>query len=468
MKTLLTLIVTFISVSLANAQAPPPTPVTLPPDSITSTSVRLRAQMETNNVTAGHNCGLNFEGGNQMVSLFTSTPWYYFGNSHGTVTVTITATDLVPGMIYHYWAHSAYFDVGVNNASHGENVTFTTLYDSTVSGLLLPLLFEQEGGQTKTRFFGTHTLATECLDGRLGEYEDPPPPPIGAMDVRFRRSCFGQGSTLDARAYRSETQIDTFVLRVQAAYPLRISWPNVNPYYSGTVTLDLGLQTIDMKQVNSVVLDDEPPRVRVITQGPLVSSQYPCIATNAPQDSVQANGRMTGLGNPHGISTTAWFEWGTSTIYGNATTAQSLGSGTGLAEFEDIVNGLSANTLYHFRAVAQNAAGVMYGADQLLRVLDPNDVGEENEIPIEYALKQNYPNPFNPSTVISYDIPVNVYVTLKVYDVLGREVMTLVDGLIEAGYHQATMNASNLASGLYFYRLQAGAYTSVKKLMLMK
>ncbi len=93
---------------------------------------------------------------------------------------------------------------------------------------------------------------------------------------------------------------------------------------------------------------------------------------------------------------------------------------------------------------------------------------QENELPAQFSLQQNYPNPFNPSTVISYDLPLDVHVTLKVYDVLGREVMTLVNGVVEAGYHQTILNAANLASGLYFYRLQAGAYASVKKLMLMK
>ncbi len=93
---------------------------------------------------------------------------------------------------------------------------------------------------------------------------------------------------------------------------------------------------------------------------------------------------------------------------------------------------------------------------------------EPPSLPDRPELQQNYPNPFNPSTVISYEIPVDVHVTLKVYDVLGREVTTLVNGVVEAGYHQTILNANNLASGLYFYRLQAGAYTSVKKLMLMK
>jgi len=96
--------------------------------------------------------------------------------------------------------------------------------------------------------------------------------------------------------------------------------------------------------------------------------------------------------------------------------------------------------------------------------------------PKVFALEQNYPNPFNPTTVISYQLPVASEVSLKVYDVLGREVMTLVNGRQEAGAYNFNFNASNLSSGVYFYRLQASAtngasssnFVSTKKMMLVK
>ncbi|MDW8018912.1 MAG: S8 family serine peptidase [Chloroherpetonaceae bacterium] len=88
--------------------------------------------------------------------------------------------------------------------------------------------------------------------------------------------------------------------------------------------------------------------------------------------------------------------------------------------------------------------------------------------PETFALEQNYPNPFNPTTVISYQLPVASTVSLKVYDMLGREVATLFSGRQAAGRYQATFNASGLASGMYFYRLQAGSYVETKKMMLLK
>jgi len=89
-------------------------------------------------------------------------------------------------------------------------------------------------------------------------------------------------------------------------------------------------------------------------------------------------------------------------------------------------------------------------------------------LPKVFALEQNYPNPFNPTTVISYQLPVASEVSLKVYDVLGREVMTLVNGRQEAGAYNFTLNAASLSSGVYFYRLQSGNFVSTKKMMLVK
>lgn len=84
------------------------------------------------------------------------------------------------------------------------------------------------------------------------------------------------------------------------------------------------------------------------------------------------------------------------------------------------------------------------------------------------SLSQNYPNPFNPTTVINYQLPVSGKVTLKVYDLLGRELATLVNDRENAGSYSVKFDGSRLASGIYFYRLQAGSFSQTKKLMLVK
>ncbi len=88
--------------------------------------------------------------------------------------------------------------------------------------------------------------------------------------------------------------------------------------------------------------------------------------------------------------------------------------------------------------------------------------------PEEFRLEQNFPNHFNPITTIQYQIPSDSKVTLKVYDVLGAEVMILVNEEQEAGYKEVKFNAGNLASGMYIYSLVTDNYSSTKKLMLLK
>ena len=93
---------------------------------------------------------------------------------------------------------------------------------------------------------------------------------------------------------------------------------------------------------------------------------------------------------------------------------------------------------------------------------------ERQILPDKFSLSQNYPNPFNPTTIIGYSIPKASFVTLKVYDVLGREVATLVNKEKSIGNYNVEFNGSGLSSGIYFYKIQAGDYSSVKKMVLVK
>ena len=88
--------------------------------------------------------------------------------------------------------------------------------------------------------------------------------------------------------------------------------------------------------------------------------------------------------------------------------------------------------------------------------------------PNQYSLNQNYPNPFNPSTVITYSIAISSNVTLKVYDVLGRLVTTLVNENQEAGSYTLNFNAGDLSNGIYFYKIQSGNFVAVNKMLLLK
>jgi hypothetical protein len=92
----------------------------------------------------------------------------------------------------------------------------------------------------------------------------------------------------------------------------------------------------------------------------------------------------------------------------------------------------------------------------------------KNQLPLEYALYQNYPNPFNPSTTVRYDLPRATFVTLSIFDVLGRQISTIVEGEKPAGTYQVNVYVPNLPSGVYFYRIQARDYVKTKKFVLLK
>jgi len=92
----------------------------------------------------------------------------------------------------------------------------------------------------------------------------------------------------------------------------------------------------------------------------------------------------------------------------------------------------------------------------------------QNEQPTQCTLRNNYPNPFNPVTVIGYEIPSRIHVELKIFDVLGRELSTLVDREQDAGSHEVTYDGRMLSTGIYVYRLKAGYFIQSNKMLLLK
>jgi hypothetical protein len=97
-----------------------------------------------------------------------------------------------------------------------------------------------------------------------------------------------------------------------------------------------------------------------------------------------------------------------------------------------------------------------------------NGIGKKNRGPLVFRLEQNYPNPFNPVTKIAYEIPKTSFVSLKIYDVLGKLVEQPVNELKQAGDYSIVFDASNYSSGIYYYEIKAEDFTDVKKMVLIK
>jgi len=130
-----------------------------------------------------------------------------------------------------------------------------------------------------------------------------------------------------------------------------------------------------------------------------------------------------------------------------------LAKGFGLVEIQ--------GTQWRTELVYAKIDGIEYGTPV-------GNIKEESSLPKEFVLTQNYPNPFNPTTIIKYDIPGFSFITLKVYDVLGKEIATLVNDEKPAGSYEVEFSAIGLPSGIYFYKLQAGNFIETKKMVLMK
>jgi hypothetical protein len=130
---------------------------------------------------------------------------------------------------------------------------------------------------------------------------------------------------------------------------------------------------------------------------------------------------------------------------------------------------LANNVKYFWRVKASNIGGEgPYSTVWNFRTALVGVSQTGNEIPEKFNLFQNYPNPFNPVTKIKFDLPNGSATMLAIYNILGKEVMVLTDQFLQAGSYSIELDASNLPSGVYFYKLQAGNFTDVGKMVLVK
>jgi hypothetical protein len=139
-----------------------------------------------------------------------------------------------------------------------------------------------------------------------------------------------------------------------------------------------------------------------------------------------------------------------------------------MLEFEKVAELPSEGTHVVLSSLRLNEEETNLSVDSSIITPIVSGLADSEAIPVNYTLYQNYPNPFNPTTTMRYDLPESGQVSLTVFDITGRSVATVVSGVQSAGTHEITFNATQLPSGMYFYKLQTKEFTSVQKMMLIK
>jgi len=139
-----------------------------------------------------------------------------------------------------------------------------------------------------------------------------------------------------------------------------------------------------------------------------------------------------------------------------------------ITDTSHVWDGVEENVVFWWRVSARNATGWGPTSDAWAFSAVLVGIDGSTVLPAKYALYQNYPNPFNPATTIRFELPEADEVQLTVYDILGREIETLVDGYKDAGYYEAVFDAGQLSSGVYLYQLRAGEFVETKRFMLVK
>ncbi|HET9130974.1 MAG TPA: T9SS type A sorting domain-containing protein [Terriglobia bacterium] len=254
-------------------------------------------------------------------------------------------------------------------------------------------------------------------------------------------------------------------------------WSNAFPHTNGDPVLTFGTSTFE--SLGEVAITDTSQEVKyhvpheIIGQFPFTYNQnWGTTGAGLGTDSLFVNGLLRRANSGYNSAETTFVDgYGTLLLLGKShqclrlrqvEVAQYVHKGFEYFTEDGIVLLIDSDKSQH------DTGNVAVTGITVIAAPTVTSANEEYAAPGNFVLQQNYPNPFNPSTNVNFQLPIAVHARLDVFDVLGRRVTTLIDGRLNAGIHHAAFDGSKLASGVYFYRLQAGNFTSTKKLVLMK
>ena len=406
------------------------------PDSLKTTGARLKGTVNPNgtSTTVTFDYGTSISYGSNVTAIQSPV------TGSVSVSVTKTITGLVPGTVYHYRVKG----LSGGNTTNGDDQIFSALYNTPTTQVTSILLPSNSGGTQINVSWTIGNGSNRVLFMKQGSGVITNP----ANDSTYTASSnwSSLGSQLGTSGYYC----------IYNGSGNNVTVTNITPGASYTIQAFEYNGTPGSQQYFNSVATGNP------NSGTALAVELVSFTAVANYNFISLNWQTASEVNNSGFQVERYLKYSKSVQTGKNWQEVGFVNGAGNS---------NSSKVYSFKDNTVNSGKYGYRLKQI-----DNDgkfeysieVYAEISSPTEFVLSQNYPNPFNPSTVINYELPSDCFVSLKVYDLLGSDIATLVNEAKPVGRYNVFFKGSSLKSGIYYYRLQAGSFTKTKKFVLLK